>query len=98
MSQGTPGRGRPDKNAQGRRLGNPLSDSRTDAPCPRRLRKRTVSCPDCATRESAQHSRYEIEDLLLKIKHFKRKALRAHKTDTSFKAMIHATAVLINSR
>ena len=35
---------------------------------------------------------------LIKLKEFKRIALRADKTDTSFKAMIYAVAALINSR
>ena len=42
--------------------------------------------------------RHLIENFFCKLKEFKRIALRADKSDTSFKAMIHATAALINSR
>ena len=42
-------------------------------------------------------SRYLIENFFCKLKEFKRVALRADKTDTSFKAMIYAAAALINS-
>lgn len=42
--------------------------------------------------------RHLIENFFGKLKEFKRIALRADKSDTSFKAMIHATAALINSR
>jgi transposase len=41
--------------------------------------------------------RHLIENFFMKLKEFKRIALRADKTDTSFKAMIYATAALINS-
>jgi transposase len=42
--------------------------------------------------------RHLIENFFMKLKEFKRIALRAEKTDTSFTAMIYATAALINSR
>ena len=42
--------------------------------------------------------RHLIENLFCKLKEFKRIAMRADKTYTSFKAMIHAVAALINSR
>ena len=42
--------------------------------------------------------RHLIENLFCKIKEFKRIAMRSDKTDTSFTAMIHACAALINSR
>jgi transposase len=42
--------------------------------------------------------RHLIENFFCKLKEFKRIAMRADKTDTSFKAMIHAVAALINSR
>jgi transposase len=43
-------------------------------------------------------SRHLIENFFCKLKDFKRIALRAEKTDTSFEAMIYAVAALINSR
>jgi transposase len=43
-------------------------------------------------------SRHLIENFFCKLKEFKRIAMRADKTDTSFKAMIYAVAALINSR
>ena len=42
--------------------------------------------------------RHLIENFFCKLKEFKRIAMRADKTDTSFKAMIYAAAALINSR
>ena len=42
--------------------------------------------------------RHLIENLFCKLKEFKRIAMRSDKTDTSFKAMIHLGAALINSR
>lgn len=42
--------------------------------------------------------RHLIENFFGRLKEFKRIALRADKTDISFKAMIYATAALINSR
>ena len=42
--------------------------------------------------------RHMIENFFMKLKEFKRIAMWADKTDTSFKAMIHAAAALINSR
>ena len=42
--------------------------------------------------------RHLIENFFCKLKEFKRIALRADKTDTSFKAMIYAVAAIINSR
>ena len=42
--------------------------------------------------------RHLIENFFCKLKEFKRIAMRADKTDTSFKAMIYAVASLINSR
>ena len=42
--------------------------------------------------------RHLIENFFMKLKEFKRIAMRADKTDTSFKAMIYAVAALINSR
>lgn len=42
--------------------------------------------------------RHLIENFFGKLKEFKRIALRAEKSDTSFKAMIYATAALINPR
>ena len=42
--------------------------------------------------------RHLIENFFGKLKEFKRIALRAEKSDTPFKAMIYATAALINSR
>ena len=42
--------------------------------------------------------RHLIENFFCKIKEFKRIAMRSDKTDTSFTAMIHACAALINSR
>jgi transposase len=43
-------------------------------------------------------SRHLIENFFCKLKDFKRIALRAEKTDTSFEAMIYAVAALTNSR
>ena len=43
-------------------------------------------------------SRHLIESFFCKLKDFKRVALRADKTDTSFEAMIYALAATINSR
>ena len=43
-------------------------------------------------------SRHLIENFFCKIRYFKRVALRADKTDTSFEAMIYALAATINSR
>ena len=43
-------------------------------------------------------SRHLIENFFCKLKDFKRIAMRADKTDTSFEAMIYATAALINSK
>jgi transposase len=43
-------------------------------------------------------SRQLIENFFMKLKDFKRIAMRADKTDTSFQAMIYAVAALINSR
>ena len=42
--------------------------------------------------------RHLIENFFMKLKEFKRIAMRAEKTDTSFAAMIYAVAALINSR
>jgi transposase len=42
--------------------------------------------------------RHLIENFFMKLKEFKRIALRAEKTDTSYSAMIYAVAALINSR
>ena len=42
--------------------------------------------------------RHLIENFFMKLKEFKRIALRSEKTDTSFKAMIYAVAATINSR
>jgi len=42
--------------------------------------------------------RHLIENFFCKLKEFKRIAMRSDKTDTSFKAMIHLGAALINSR
>ena len=42
--------------------------------------------------------RHLIENFFCKLKEFKRIAMRADKTDTSFKAMIHLAAAVINSR
>lgn len=42
--------------------------------------------------------RHLIENFFAKLKEFKRIAMRACKTDTSFSAMIYACAVVINSR
>jgi transposase len=42
--------------------------------------------------------RHLIENFFMKLKEFKRIAMRADKTDTSFKAMIYAVAAIINSR
>ena len=42
--------------------------------------------------------RHLIENFFCKLKEFKRIAMRADKTDTSFKAMIYAVAALINSQ
>ena len=42
--------------------------------------------------------RHLIENFFMKLKEFKRIAMRTDKTDASFKAMIHAAAALINSR
>ncbi len=42
--------------------------------------------------------RHLIENFFCKLKEFKRVALRSDKTDTSFAAMIHLSAALINSR
>lgn len=43
-------------------------------------------------------SRHLIENFFGKVKEFKRIALRADKTDTSFKAMIYAAAAIITTR
>ncbi len=42
--------------------------------------------------------RHQIENFFCKLKEFKRIAMRSDKTDTSFTAMIYATAAVINSR
>ncbi len=42
--------------------------------------------------------RHLIENFFCKLKEFKRIAMRADKTDTSFSAIIHLAAALINSR
>ena len=42
--------------------------------------------------------RHLIENFFCKLKDFKRIAMRSDKTDTSFSAMIYATAAVINSR
>jgi len=42
--------------------------------------------------------RHLIENFFCKLKEFKRIAMRADKTDQSFKAMIYLTAAVINSR
>ena len=42
--------------------------------------------------------RHLIENFFCKLKEFKRIAMRSDKTDTSFTAMIYATAAVINSR
>jgi transposase len=42
--------------------------------------------------------RHLVENFFCKIKEFKRIAMRSDKTDTSFAAMIHLSAALINSR
>jgi transposase len=42
--------------------------------------------------------RHLIENFFCKLKEFKRIAMRSDKTDQSFAAMIHACAVVINSR
>jgi transposase len=42
--------------------------------------------------------RHLIENFFAKLKEFKRIAMRACKTDTSFAAMIHAAAAVLNSR
>lgn len=42
--------------------------------------------------------RHLIENFFCKLKEFKRIAMRADKTDTSFAAMIHLAAAVINSR
>ena len=42
--------------------------------------------------------RHLIENLFCKLKEFKRLALRSDKTNTSFAAMIHLGAAVINSR
>ena len=43
-------------------------------------------------------SRHLIENFFCKLKEFKRITMRSDKTDTSFTAMIYATAAVINSR
>jgi transposase len=43
-------------------------------------------------------SRHLIENFFGKLKEFKRIAMRADKTDTSFKAMIYAAATVIETR
>jgi transposase len=42
--------------------------------------------------------RHLIENFFCKLKEFKRIAMRADKTDNSFRAMIHLVAAVINSR
>lgn len=42
--------------------------------------------------------RHLIENFFCKLKEFKRIAMRADKTDDSFKAMIYLTAAIINSK
>ena len=42
--------------------------------------------------------RHLIENFFCKLKEFKRIAMRADKTDQSFKAMIYLAAAVINSR
>jgi len=42
--------------------------------------------------------RHLVENFFCKLKEFKRIAMRADKTDTSFKAIIHLAAAVINSR
>jgi transposase len=46
----------------------------------------------------AYKRRHLIENLFCKLKEFKRIAMRSHKTDLSFSAMIHLTAAVIHSR
>ena len=58
---------------------------------PRRARPRALD-PD---RYSWRHL---IENFFAKLKAFKRIAMRGCKTDTSFAAMIHAAAAVLNSR
>lgn len=43
-------------------------------------------------------ARHLIENFFGKLKEFKRIAMRSDKTDTSFAAMIYATAAIINAR
>jgi transposase len=43
-------------------------------------------------------ARHLIENFFCKLKEFKRIALRSDKTDTSFNAIIHLAAAVINSR
>ena len=42
--------------------------------------------------------RHLVENFFCKLKEFKRIAMRADKTDTSFEALIHLCAAVINSR
>ena len=58
---------------------------------PRRTRPRPIDA-------SLYARRHLIENFFGKLKDFKRIALRACKTDTSFAAMIYAAAAIINSR
>lgn len=58
---------------------------------PRRAQPRTIDA-------ELYKWRHLIETFFAKLKEFKRIALRACKTDTSFSAMIHAAAAVISSR
>ena len=58
---------------------------------PRRIPPRRIDA-------EAYKWRYLIENFFCKLKEFKRIALRACKTDTSFAAMIYAAATLLNSK
>jgi transposase len=57
----------------------------------------------CRTRKSPIHAemykwRHLIENFFGKLKEFKRLAMRADKTDSSFTAIIHLAAAVINAR
>jgi transposase len=58
---------------------------------PRRARPRAIDA-------DLYKWRHLIENFFAKLKEFKRIALRACKTDTSFAAMIHTAAAFLNSR
>ena len=85
-----------------------LADKAFDAEWLRELlekRKIEAVIPPRSNRKKPAHYdkhaykwRHLVENFFQKIKEFKRIAMRACKTDTSFKAMIHIATAIINSK